>query len=78
MADAKFDVSDSAFQDEFAELTEPRSSSNDLTVFSAKCEKCGFGVRALMVDRIILQEIVSDAVLTEFAVLDYRFDAFSS
>ena len=29
-----------------------------------------------MVDRIILQEIVSDAVPAEFAVLDHWFDAF--
>ena len=76
MADAEFDVSDNAFQDEFAELTELGSSSNNLTVFAAQREKCGFSVRALMIDRIILQEIGRDAVPAEFAVLDHRFDAF--
>jgi len=47
VADTAFDVSDSAFQDELSELTEPGSSSNNLTVFAAQREKCGFGVRAL-------------------------------
>jgi len=48
VADAQFDVSDSAFQDKFAEVTKPRSNANDLAVFSTQREKSGFGVRALM------------------------------
>ena len=75
MAAAEFDVSDCAFQNVFAELTEPGSSPNDLTVFSAKREKRGFGVRALMIDRIILEEVVRDAVPAKFPVLDHWFDA---
>jgi hypothetical protein len=31
-----------------------------------------------MVDRIILQEIVGDALPAEFMLLDHRFDAFST
>jgi hypothetical protein len=44
VAEAKFDVSDGAFQDEFAELSEPGSSANDLAVFAARRKKCGFRV----------------------------------
>jgi hypothetical protein len=36
VADAEFDVSDCAFQDEFAELTEQGSRTNDLAVFAAE------------------------------------------
>jgi hypothetical protein len=39
VADAEFDVSDGAFQDEFAELIEPGSCTNNLTGFAAKREK---------------------------------------
>jgi len=77
VADGQFDVSDSTFQDEFSELSEPHSSANYLAVFAAKCEKRGFGVRALMVDRIIMQYIVGDALPAESAVLNHRFNSFS-
>lgn len=38
MADAEFNVSDSTFQDEFTELTEPGSSPNDLAAFAPERE----------------------------------------
>jgi len=52
VADAQFDVSDGAFQDEFAELTELRSSANDLAVFAAEREKCRFGTSQLRFRRV--------------------------
>jgi len=76
VAEAELDVSEGAFQNEFVKLTEPRSSPNDIAVFAPQREKCGFGVRTVMVDPIILQEVVSDAVPVESAVLEYRFNAF--
>ncbi len=76
MADAEFDVFDGAFQDEFAELTEPGSRTNDFAVFAAQREKYGFGVRALMADRINLKQVVYDAVPTGFAVYYHRFHVF--
>ena len=78
MTDTEFDVSDGKFQDEFAELTKLGLRTNDFAVFASQCEKREFGVRALMVDRIIYQEIVSDDVPAEFAVLDHRFHAFGA
>jgi hypothetical protein len=44
VADAEFDVSHRAFQDEFSELTEPGLRTNDLAVFAPEREKSGFGV----------------------------------
>jgi len=44
VADAEFDVSQRAFQDEFSELTEPGSRTNDRAVFAPERENCGFGV----------------------------------
>lgn len=76
MANAQFDVSDSVFQNEFAKLTEPGSGANDLAVFAAEREKRRLDLRALMIDRIILQHIVRDAVPTEFSVANHWFNAF--
>lgn len=76
MADAQFDVSHRAFQHELAELTEPGSRTNDLAVFAPQREERRFDVRALMVDRVILQHVVGDAMPTEFEMPDHRFDAF--
>jgi len=39
-----FDVSDGARENEFAELSEPGSRSNDLAVFSPKREKRRFDI----------------------------------
>jgi hypothetical protein len=38
VGDAEFDISDGAFQIEFAELTKPGSRTNDLAVFAAQRE----------------------------------------
>jgi len=42
VAGTEFNVSDSAFQNEFTELIKPGSGANDLAVFAAKREKSGF------------------------------------
>jgi len=76
VAHNNFDVSDSAFQDEFAELTEPGSGANDLAVFAPEREKRRLDVRALVVGRIILQYIIRDAVPAEFPVTNYWFNSF--
>jgi hypothetical protein len=44
VADVEFDVSDSAFQNEFAELTKPGSSANDFAVLAPQRENRRFDI----------------------------------
>jgi len=74
VANTEFKVSDSAFQNKFTELIKPGSGTNDLAVFAAKRGKSGFNVRPLIIDYMILQEIVGDAVPAEFTVPVHWFD----